>query len=299
MNKTTILTLLAGIALLAIGFSTAIARPSLVGVSTTSVSSAKIDDSGNTTEIKQVITIIEGTIPVPVGTKNVLMISPTYQHHKLTYNNFQSENGLLESDMPDELHTAQLAVGLVHRLSGGWTITGRVSGGIKSDFEDISSEDSIYGGLLSFTKNFDKKNNIGLGLAYNDSFGAPQIIPLLMFKWTPSDKVFVEGSLPVNLTAGYKPTEKLTAGIGINVKGDQYRLSKIGTWEKGILNVTRIQAGPFIDYRFLPKTGIKLSGGVVTGQKLEFKDRYDSEKILSEKDLEDSSFISLSLYVPF
>ena len=275
------------------------AQQSLIDISTTYISSSKADEAGNETKVSQQITTIKGTMPMRLNGKNILMISPTYQHHELKWKNFQTISGITESDLPDILHSAELAVGLVHRLSPKWSVMGRISGGVKSDYDDIDSRDVIYGGLVSLTRNFDRKNNIGLGVTYSDSFGSPFFFPLLMFKWAPTDNLFFHGTLPVQLTGGYKHSDKFSLGFNVEVKGNQYRLTEKMPWNESVLNYSEILMGPFVDFAVTEKVRLMLRCGIVTGQKMEFKDKYDTEKILAEKDLEDSTFATISVYVPF
>ena len=299
MKTESALVILSMLIILLLSCNAMAAQQSLIDISTTYISSSKVNEAGSDVEVSQQITSIKGTLPLRLNAKNIVMISPSYQHHKLKWKNFPGTSGISESDLPDTLHSAELALGLVHILSGKWSAMGRISGSVKSDFEDIDSRDTVYGGLLSLTRNFDKKNNIGLGVTYSDSFGSPIVFPLLMFKWAPTEQLFFHGTLPVLLTGGYKHSDKLSLGFNLEVKGNQYRLTEKMPWNESVLNYSEILMGPFIDFAIGEKVRIMLKCGVVTGQNMEFKDKYDTDKILAEKDLEDSTFATVSAYIPF
>lgn len=272
---------------------------SFVELSTTGVSDSKIDEDGNKTEVSQQISSIKGTLPLPLNDRNILLISPSYQHHKLKWTDFQATSGITEDDMPENLQSVELAMGLVHRISGKWSVMGRISGGVKSDFEDVSSRDIVFGGLLSATCNYGKGKNLGIGLAYSDSFGSPTVFPILMVKWATSGNLYFNGTLPVQFTGGYRVNDKLSFGIKAEVNGHQYRLTEKLPWNDSVLNYSQILAGPFVQYKFTQKARLTLKFGAVTGQKMEFKDKDDTDKVLAEKDFEDSTFATITFDIPF
>ncbi len=272
---------------------------SFFDLSTTGISASKIDEGGNKTEVSQQISSIKGTLPLPLNDRNILLISPSYQHHKLKWTDFQAASGITEEDMPENLQSAELAIGLVHKISGEWSIVGRISGGVKSDFEDVGSRDIVFGGLMSATYNYGKGKNIGVGLAYSDSFGSPTVFPILMVKWATVGNLYFNGTLPVQFTGGYRINDKLSVGINAEVNGHQYRLTEKLPWNDSVLNYSQILAGPFVQYKFTKTARLTLKCGAVTGQKMEFKDKDDTDKVLAEKDFEDTTFATITFDIPF
>lgn len=275
------------------------AQKNWLDISTTAISSSKFEDAAGNTELSQQITRINGTLPLPINAKNIVIFNATYQHHDLSWKNFQAQAGITEGDLPDNLQTAELALGLMHKISDSWSILGRIAGGIKSDFEDIDSRDMAYSSLLSVTRHYGKEKSLGIGLSYSDSFGSPSVFPVLQFKWASDNKWKFYGTLPLQAIVEYRINQRISTGLNAEVKGNQYRLTEKAPWNEAVLNYTEILVGPVVDFSLSKKAHIVLKGGIVTGQKIEFKDKDDTDKVLVEKELENSTFATIAFYVPF
>lgn len=258
---------------------------------------AESDFEDSDVGIKQTEFELQFIMPMKISSKDFVTVSPQIRANKIEFTGTQG-TGIDDDDFPEVLFSGELNMAYVHKFEKEWSSIVKVSPGIKSDLEDIDEKDFSFSATVMGQKNF-AKGSAGLGLAYSDNFGSPEFFPVLGFLWNFNDSWKLYGTLPVNIYLEKKFSESFNAGLSGEITGGQYRLSEDSPWNEAVLNHTKVLIGPYADFKAGQKSRIKIAAGIVTAQEMEFRDKDDTDKILSEADIEDSVYINLNIYYPF
>ncbi len=260
------------------------------------------DEPGKNTKIQRNIAGASIMRIQEIGPKRNLILGIDYTGQFVDYSNFSgfslpSGNPVTTSDLPEELHALNFTLGYQTMISGFKT-TFTFNPGIHGDFHDIDGDHIVYQGSVLAEKKFGQKNVWGLGAYFSDNLGDEQVLPLARLFWYPSKNWFLETTLPKDFKAGYQLSSSTRLGIGANLYGYQYRLTK-GPFNGEVLNYREIQLGPYYEYKFSQGRGFfRLMGGISTGQNFEFNDK-DNDNKIAEGDFENSGFVSVSMRYAF
>jgi hypothetical protein len=110
--------------------------------------------------------------------------------------------------LPNELWNINLGVSAVHKFDNGWRLIASASGGSASDkpFEDINGINANLMGILNIP--WGDRDSWSLGALYSPLGQVPFPIPIVSYRWVPSDQCSVNIGLPMAIT--YKPSDDWT-----------------------------------------------------------------------------------------
>jgi Domain of unknown function (DUF6268) len=89
-----------------------------------------------------------------------------------------------------DLHSFELPLSLILKdKSSPWTYSAKLSPGITSDFEQVTSDDFFLDGRISAAYKFTENFSLNFGVAYTRFNGEPQFLPSIGFSWSPCEDV--------------------------------------------------------------------------------------------------------------
>ncbi len=275
--------------------------PTYWEISGTYVADSESDEPGKNTEIQRNIIRVSIKHIQPIATRKNLIWGVNYTSQSVSYSNFSSFSfdgkTVTSSDLPEELHALDITLGY-QTVINNFKTTFLFNPGVHGDFHEIDEDHLVYQGSFLAEKKFGQNNRWGLGVFFSDNLGDEQVLPLARLFWYPNKYWFLETTLPKDFKAGYRFSKNTSFGLGANLYGYQYRLTK-GPFNGEVLSYKEIQLGPFYEYKFSQGRGLfKLMGGVSAGQNFEFKDK-DNDNKIAEGDLKKAGFVSLSLRYRF
>jgi hypothetical protein len=260
---------------------------------------AQNDDSDIDTEIQRTIVWASGQYGFPVADGKYLLFGLDYKGQFINYDSFDpfviEGNTVNHNDLPEDLHALDVSIGLLWIWSKKWSTLFKFQPGIHSDFKDIDGGDFMYTTLVIAERKYGQGNKWGLGAAYSDLLGKRTVIPIFRLFWYPTKRCFVEATLPFDLDLGYRFSKELSAGLAGKLAGYAYKLTEDDPWNDGVLSYREVQIGPYLDHRFSDRGHVRVSGGVVTAQKFEFRDKDNDDK-LRDGDMDNTWYLMANLY---
>lgn len=264
------------------------------------------EDSLIDTEIQRTLVWLSGSAPIAIGNGHHLILGVEYKGQLVEYDDFRpvlfppivGGNLITEDDLPEDLHALDVSIGLLWSWSEAWSTLFQFKPGIHSDFEDIDGDDLMFTGTVLAQRKFGTRNRFGLGITYSDSFGEPEVFPLGLLDWYPTEKWYVEALLPLNVDVGYKISQSISAGVEGKLQGYQYRLTEDRPWDESVLNYREVRIGPFLDATLWGNTHLRLSAGLVTAQEFEVRDEDNDDEIV-DGDYENTAYATIKLYISF
>ena len=274
----------------------------------TSIGTSKSADASRTTEIRRTLISVGGRLGAPLGQNTYFIYGAEYEGQMVDYNHFMpvmvGGNLTREADLPTNLHALEVIGGLHWILSGGWSATMELRPGLHSDFNEIDLDDVTFIATVLAERRYGARNRWGLGMAYTDLLGRRYPVPILRLFWYPTERWFVEATLPKDLDLGFRVSQNFTIGLEGRLRGNRYRLAEGPPFEGGVLESFQIRVGPLLNYelwrrkddRF--KANFRVSGGLVTAQQFRIRDK-DNDHTLLGGDLGHASYLAVNLYVTF
>ncbi len=247
------------------------------------------------------MTAVKGAAMIPVSLSESFVLLPglaysgLYLDYKdLTFSEPSPDGTFTEKDLPHNLHVIELILGGALQWDKEWGTFIILYPGVHSDMDDISGDDLYFSGAALMSYTFSDSFLLSAGLYYDDSFGIPQLLPMLSAQWQICDGLTLDTVLPQFLVLAYRLVPELAIGFKFNVEGNEYRLSEGKPWKNTIVKYTQILAGPFIDLYLSDHLVLRIDGGVVTGREFEFRDDDTSHKLF-DGDVEDMGYVGASL----
>ncbi len=241
-----------------------------------------------------------GLVPVPLGETTFLTVGLDYQALFVGYHDIDPwvYNGetYTKDDLPDNLYALDLVAGLGAEF-GDWLLYAEFRPGLHSDLKDIDSRDIYYQGGAFVFYTFSEDLSGSLGLYYGDSFGEPELYPLLGAQWLIGSGFALDALIPSYLLISYQADPGLKFGLRGRLNGHQFRLRGL-IWEDTVLKYEQVLIGPFVDINLTDSLVLRLEGGIATGRKFEFRDDDSSEK-LYDGDIKDSAYLSAAISLEY
>jgi len=244
---------------------------------------------------------VKGVAMIPVALSESFVLFPglayggLYLDYKgLTFSDPTPDGTFTEKDLPSDLHVIDLILGGAVQWDEEWGTYVILYPGIHSDMDDISGDDIYFSGAALMSYTFSDAFLLSAGLYYDDSFGIPQLLPMLGVQWRISDGLTLDAALPQFLVFAYQVIPELAIGLKYNVEGNQYRLSEGKPWKNTIVKYTQILTGPFVDLSLADHLVLRIEGGVAVNREFEFRDDDTSSKLF-DGDIKDMGYIGTSL----
>ena len=237
-----------------------------------------------------------GMVPVGLGETTFLTVGLDCQALFVGYQDIGTwvYNGrtYTKDDLPDDLYALDLVAGLGAEF-GDWLAYAEFRPGLHSDLKDIDSRDIYYQGGVFVFYTFSEDFTGSLGLFYGDSFGEPELYPLLGVQWLIGSGFALDALIPSYLLVSYQADDWLKFGLRGRLNGHQFRLRGL-IWKDTVLKYEQVLIGPFVDINLTDSLVLRLEGGVATGRKFEFRDDDSSEK-LYDGDIKDNGYLSAAI----
>ena len=203
-----------------------------------------------------------------------------------------------EKDLPDDLHVLDIILGGNVQWEENLGTALLLYPGIHSDFKDLEGDDVYFSGAALLSYRFSEDFLLSGGLYYDDSFGYPQLLPMLGVQWRLSEELTLDGLLPQYLVFAYRAGDRLAVGLKYMVSGDQYRLSENKPWKDTIVKYSQMLAGPFVDITLADHLVLRLEGGFAFSREFEFQDDDTSAKLF-DGDIKDNGYAGGSISLQY
>ncbi|NAY91293.1 hypothetical protein GTQ34_05110 [Muricauda sp. JGD-17] len=181
------------------------------------------------------------------------------------------------NDLPNDrnveanLHALKFSAGINQKLNDRWAIRAILSPTIASDFSGSLSSDAFTLQASGLVRHITENGfTYGLGAAYINGFGEPQLVPLAEF-------VYRKGNLdivilaPIQAAVRYR-LNKVILGFRVDLQGNEYALNvedangNIGQVQS--VKFSRYNIGPTIATDLSKSVRLQLSGGISLKRKL-------------------------------
>ncbi len=239
---------------------------------------------------------IQGMIPVIDSASTALFGGLSYHGLFLDYRGLVPDlgEGFTEKDLARDLYVVDLVVGGNHDWDENWSTLLLLYPGIHSDLEDVDGKDFYFSGAALASYRLSDSLSLSAGIYYDDSFGHPQLLPLLGAQWRISGSLSLEAFFPQFFVFTWQVVPRLAVGLKGSVEGNQYRLQEGSPWENTVVEYTEILSGPFVDLELGWDLFLRLQGGWVFSRQFEFRDD-DTDDKLFDGDIKDSGYLGASL----
>lgn len=131
-------------------------------------------------------------------------------------------------DPPDDilpvprLHEIEVSSTVLRKADSGWSVAGRLTGGLAGDLFAVDSGVVRVSGFALAAKQVSAALELGLGGALTYEFGRLMPVPLLKLRWLPSEVFSVDALLPSHLDVTWHPQERLRLGVFGEIVGNAY-----------------------------------------------------------------------------
>ena len=247
------------------------------------------------------MTAVKGLTMIPVSLSESFVLLPglAYSLLALDYKDMSfidptPTGTFTEKDLPHNLHVIDLILGGAIQWDEKWGTFLVFYPGVHSDMDDISGKDIYFSGAALMSYTFSDDLFLSAGLYYDDSFGIPQLLPMLSAQWQICDGLTLDAVLPQFLVFSYRVIPEIAIGLKFNVEGNQYRLSEGKPWKNTLVKYTQILTGPFVDLYLSDHLVLRIDGGLVTGREFEFRDDDTSHKLF-DGGVKDMGYIGASI----
>ncbi|WP_138485098.1 DUF6268 family outer membrane beta-barrel protein [Dyadobacter bucti] len=208
-----------------------------------------------------------------------------------------SYNKKLSSQNTQDFHKIAYTFILIHKFNEQWTLSGRLSPTLASDFKDnLSGHDFILQGSIIASKRFNERVIAGAGLVYTTRLGKPMFLPGLQYQYKKCKhnlNVFIPAFF--NYTYQVDSKEKLKVGFRIGLNGANFNAS-VNNYSKPAeldrLNYARANIGPVISYQLTRMIQIEAFGGISTMRMYQFE---DTDKNIYKYNSKSGGFFNIGL----
>jgi hypothetical protein len=205
--------------------------------------------------------------------------------------------GLDLSDTPidqfNDLHQLELPLTMFRKFEGTpWTLSGNITPGIASDFEEIDSEDFYVEARLGGDYKFSETFSLNFGLAYARFTGDPGFIPFVGFDWRPNN-AWRASIFGPRIDVRYALDEDLYLRFGGAPGGGLWNYREETTGNSRFLNVVSYHVGLTIEKEISDNLWIYAGGGISVLNQVET--RNTDNDTLYDRDADSSIFWQLGL----
>ncbi len=169
------------------------------------------------------------------------------------------------------LHAIRLTGGIQQKLGDHWGVRAMISPTFASDLSGNLGGDAFTLQASALIRRMSgQAYTYGLGLAYTNGFGEPQLVPIAEFTYR-SDRVDVAVLAPVQAAFRYH-LDKVVLGFRVELQGNEYALDiadtagNLGQVES--LKFSRYNIGPTVSTDLTDALRLQLSGGLSLKRKL-------------------------------
>jgi hypothetical protein len=162
----------------------------------------------------KVDTVIKGTDTFPSVTLWNVSLDGSRTH-------FNNKN-MQQYDFPENVYNGRFAFTYMHTLSKKWTVVSSLGAGVyTSSIDHISTKQVVAEGALIFIREIRPNLKVGLGVAFDNTFGFPMAYPAILVDWAVDGrggKYFVRVNTN-ELKAGIKLSESFQLSASIEASG--------------------------------------------------------------------------------
>jgi hypothetical protein len=123
----------------------------------------------------------------------------------------------------DQVHVLRHSLMLQHHLTERWSVLASVAPGYTDDLKGAPSVDAFNTTLVAAAiYTFSGGSWIGLGVALDYNFGAPNVLPVAGFHWKILEGLTASGLVPVNADLTYLAARWLGLRLAFSFQGNRY-----------------------------------------------------------------------------
>ena len=245
----------------------------------------------------------EGGEPVPdapthlrVDTLQALLVYPvvfnegrTQFEHTFKYNYIMFDYRYRETaPLLDSVQSFSLTSVFNHDFPSGWGVIAMVQPGFADDFHGAATTDAITMAMvLAGSYKFSENLKVGLGAAYDNTYGEAIPLPVAKVDWTITERLWFNMVLPLYLHLTWLPFEMIGVRASFNANGNSFH----GDENRYNLRNPQLNYSAFtgelgVRWYILRWLHLSLRGGLTFYRRFEFSDgrksitRYDPDNCL-------------------
>lgn len=206
-------------------------------------------------EVEMDISELKAFVVLPLRLKNgktTLLVGADYTFLGGPLDNLPSDR-----KVDANLHALRATLGMNHKFSDYWGIKASLRPTFASDFSgSLASEAFTLQASAILTGITENGIRLGLGLAYTNSFGNPQMVPVLEVSYR-TDRFDLIMVGPIQMALRYH-FDDVFVGFRVDLQGNKYALNV----EDQSVNLAPIESVQFSRYNIGPTFAWKLSDGM-------------------------------------
>ncbi|MEE8578007.1 MAG: DUF6268 family outer membrane beta-barrel protein [candidate division Zixibacteria bacterium] len=299
LRQTTVTALFVVVAL-ALGQGSRADGISLVSFSYELVPKAELDiynDRGEELAVEAQTFTSKLALPILIDGKRTIVLNfLTFRWMRQSYDNANADRNFFR---PDLLYT--LKYGFVFRqvLSDRWSVAMLVQPALLTDGVNTGINQLLLRAGFLFEKKVNPRFKYAIGMGYSDDYGSEKVLPVVQLGYKPNDRWNIKLDLPQKITAMYKMSERVKAGLQAKVTGghfrigEDFRLTDGSTTANGRVKYSIVNVGPAIDLSLYKGVAATINTGLSVYRRFQL---YDADgDMLREADFERSWFLKVRL----
>jgi hypothetical protein len=232
-------------------------------------------------------------LPTPLGTSSLLIPGVRYQVLDVGSDGAAAQSG---TKPIEALHSMQLSLGMLQRLSDDWSLFGQVGGGLAGDLSgELASDDWVVSAQLLTLWALDDGFTLGAGIGYDRRTGQVAPLPLLALRWEPRPDLLLRGVVPQFLSVRYRAAEPLTLALDSGLEGERYHLSEESVaLAHGEVAYSVIKLGPSVTFHWTKWLHSRVQGGLALHRRFEL---YLEDHSQGDLDVGTGPFAGVELWI--
>jgi hypothetical protein len=211
-------------------------------------------------------------LPTPLGARTTLIHGLYYSYLHAEYWGFDSAEGPAR---PGDLHAAGYTLTVLRKISSSWLL--RLGGGpeVASDFQNLDHDQLKVRGRGLLDHRIRRSVVWGLGAAYTDVTGRPQVLPVFHVLLNPGGRARAEILVPYRGQATVTLIPGLDLGIAARLEGDRYRIGRSGAGRNSVVRYSTASFGPSLELETMSGMYLRLDAGEAFERTFEIRDPND------------------------
>ncbi len=216
-------------------------------------------------------------VPMPIGARTTFVHGLRYSYLHFDYSGFDPGSG---PPLPTDLHVAGYSLTVLRKFSSSWLLHVRAAPEIASDFQNIDHRQVKAQGE-GFLDHRMRRNLVwGLGAAYTDVRGRPEVLPVVHVLVNPGGRARGELLLPYRGRAMLTLLPGLDLGIRGRLEGDRFRIGRDGAGRNTLVWYSVATVGPTLEIETMNGMYLVFDAGKAFERTFEIRDENDDTKLV-------------------
>jgi hypothetical protein len=242
------------------------------------------DDGGPDLELQQ--WRLQTSFGKPLQLADSLFFMPGLRYEYTDFEGSAFGKGTIDTD----LHMIEVPLLFIYKAGNTpWSYNARISPGIASDFDSVTSDDFFCDLRLGAEYKFNDRFSLNFGAAYTRVAGEPQVLPFVGFTYDMNDQWQFALRGPT-LQARYKMNDSWVVRF-IGEPGGGYW--NIDTPDSDYLSVQTYRVGVSIEHKLTDDLWLTAGAGFTLANKVEWRD--NSHSRLSKDEYDTGGYFTIGL----